>query len=141
MTRPSDPRALSALCIDDSLFDLKLNERILMRCGAFAEITQFPNARDALDHMRTGHRPDVIFLDVNMPCMDGFEFLQAATEEFGSAFDKRVVVMLTSSLNPNDRARAEAFAVVQAFLSKPLTVDSANEIADAIRKLSAPSHD
>ncbi len=127
---------LEAWTIDDSEFDRKLNRRILIRSGAFAQIEEFPSAQDALDALRSRQSfPDVIFLDVMMPVKNGFDFLAEATEEFDEAFTSRVVIMLTSSLNPDDRARAEQFKAVQEFLSKPLTVDDVHSVAEKTIKL------
>ncbi len=127
---------LTAVCVDDSEFDRKLHDRVLRRSGAFGEMYHFPSGEDALVHLRnTPQMPDVIFLDVNMPIMSGFDFLQAATEEFGDGFTSRVVIMLTTSLNPEDRKRAEAFKVVRDFLNKPLTVEEAKDVAMATRRI------
>ncbi|MEM7653630.1 MAG: response regulator [Pseudomonadota bacterium] len=121
---------LVAWTIDDSEFDLKLNHRILSRSGAFADIRGFSSAQLALEALRTATMfPDVIFLDIMMPIKNGFDFLAEATEEHGDAFTSRVVIMLTSSLNPADRARAEGFGAVKGFLSKPLTTEDSHQIA------------
>ena len=130
--------ALIAMCIDDTEFDLMLNKRVLRRSGAFETILQFTGGEEALAHMRTApRRADVIFLDINMPVMNGFEFIQAATNEFGANFARSVVIMLTSSLNPKDRAMAEEFEAVREFLSKPLTVEDACDVAHRVRELIA----
>lgn len=119
-----------AWTIDDSEFDRKLNRRILMRSGAFAHIYDFPSAQDALDELRSLNVfPHVIFLDLMMPIKNGFDFLSEATEAFGDAFSSSVVIMLTSSLNPDDCARAETFKAVHEFICKPLTIEHANTIA------------
>ncbi len=71
-----------------------------------------------------------------MPRMNGFEFLEAAAERFGPQFAKVVVIMLTTSLNPGDRQRAEAFEVVREFLNKPLTVEDVIEVGRLVRAVS-----
>ena len=131
MRNAIDPaEGLVAWTIDDSEFDRKLNRRVLTRSNADSEIFDFPSAQDALDELHQIKTfPHLIFLDVKMPIKDGFDFLTEATERFGESFTSRVVIMLTSSLNPSDYTRAQTFPVVKDFLSKPLTVDDAQDIA------------
>lgn len=62
--------------------------------------------------------------------MNGFEFLEAAISEIGEDFVEGVVIMLTTSLAPKDRDRAESFGIVKDFIAKPLTLDIAQEIAE-----------
>lgn len=128
---PTD--ALQAMCIDDSDFERLLNDRVLRRSGAYSDILHYACAKEALAYLKTAHRPpDVIFLDINMPIMSGFGFLDAATRDLGDAFTSRVVIMLTSSLNPDDRLRAEKYAAVKEFLSKPLTEEKACMVAQGV---------
>ena len=89
------------------------------------------NADEALAHIRANPdlQIDVIFLDINLPRMNGFEFLEAATREISEEFAHVVVVMLTTSLNPDDRERAESFDVVKEFINKPLTVEHVEKVS------------
>lgn len=133
------PSGIVAWTIDDSEFDRRLNSRILTRNGSFSHIFDFASAREALEELRrTKVFPHVIFLDVMMPIANGFDFLAQATEEFGDGFSSRVVIMLTSTLNPYDRESAEQFPAVHEFLSKPLTANDVASIAqyatDAINR-------
>jgi CheY-like chemotaxis protein len=124
-------RPLVAMCIDDAAIDLRLNARVLRATGLYEPILTFVSGEDALDHFR-GHpdRPvDVIFLDVNMPRMTGFEFLEAAMAEFGPDVAGAVVIMLTTSLHPRDRAQAGRFDIIREYLPKPLTEETAVRIA------------
>jgi CheY-like chemotaxis protein len=110
--------------IDDSEPDLIYSRIVLERSGIAREVQAFESAREALDWLQapTCSGADVILLDINMPGMDGFEFLdalkQAGTCLAGSRLNQ--VVMLTSSPDPDDRARAASYPCVRGYLVKPL---------------------
>lgn len=132
MTLPDIPLAMS---IDDEAIDQRLVRRILERSGKVGEVLTYQLAEDALAYLRQddARQVDVIFLDINMPRMNGFEFLDAATAEFGESFAKCVVIMLTTSLDPKDKERAQSHDIVKDFIGKPLTLEQIGHVADILR--------
>lgn len=125
------------MLIDDESFDQSLYRRLIARTGLVGEVMSFTYADEALAYLFApdSRRADVIFLDINMPRMNGFEFLEAATEQLGPEFAKIVVVMLTTSLIEKDRERAAAFPVVRCFINKPLTVEHLQEVAQLFQRI------
>ena len=121
----------TAMLIDDEPVDHMMYRRIVNRSGLVGDVISFKGADEALEYLRTPDCPeiDVIFLDINMPRMNGFEFLEAATEEMGANFTKMIVVMLTTSLLKADRERASQYKVVRKYITKPLTVDHISHVA------------
>ena len=127
----------TVMLIDDEGVDRMIYRRVLNRSKLVDEVIEFEYARDALEYLRGPGRPQVclIFLDINMPGMNGFEFLEAATAEFGESFADAVVIMLTTSLAPNDVDRSKRYAAVKDYISKPLTVEDVHHAADVVRQM------
>lgn len=123
------------MLIDDSTFDQMVYQRIALKSGLVGELVQFLYATEALAHLadKKNKMPDVILLDINMPQMDGFEFLEAATQQLGVEFCP-IVVMLTTSLNPIDEDRARSFKIVHDFLNKPLTHDQLHNLCQLVHE-------
>ena len=126
----------TVMLIDDEEIDQKTYLRVLNRSGKADEVIIFTYATDALAYLKENPSKtiDVIFLDINMPRMNGFEFLEAATKELGEAFVRMVIVMLTTSIDPSDRKRAEDNPLVRDFLDKPLTIEQVDHVAEILAK-------
>jgi len=118
----------NCLLIDDNYIDNFVTRKIL-EGGNFAEtITVVRSATEAINSLRDGIvKPDVIFLDVRMPLMSGFEFL----EEFDKInIDKTNIriFMLSSSLDPVDMRKSTDNKYITQFIHKPLTVKALEEL-------------
>ena len=123
-------RERRVLVIDDNAVDRMLYRRIMARSGYFRHVHAFGYATEALDWLDGNGelRVDAILLDVNMPRMNGFEFLAAADERLGERFDACVVIMLTTSLDPDDVERARTFGAVRGYVNKPLTLETLERV-------------
>lgn len=119
--------------VDDNADDQFLYKRLVKRERLANTFLTFASGPEALDYL-SEHGPDsidAIMLDLNMPRMNGFEFIEAATEAHGEKLSP-IFVMLTSSLNPEDEAKARSMDQIKKFYKKPLTVEVLHEMAAAI---------
>ena len=106
----------------------------LTELGALADIiTIYDSPRGAVDYLllhKTSleHLPDIILLDIYMPEMDGWEFIQ----EFQKIRDKLTknveIHIITSSNHPKDITRAQSFLEVKSYLQKPVTLEALQEV-------------
>lgn len=118
-------RVSRILLIDDSESDNFIHTRRLTKMGVAGEVVTKTNGQEALDYIGgKGGLPELIFLDINMPVMDGWTFLDNLRIIDSDRRKGTVVVaMLTSSLTNNDENRAESYDdVIDEKGSKPLTV-------------------
>lgn len=116
---------------DDSTYNA-LNKRMLRKQFRDKyEIKDFTNAEEALKEiMENNIIPEYIFLDVNMPMMDGWEFLQKLEKEAEANPIKTKISMLTSSIYPGDKEKALKYKLVTHFINKPLDPVSMKTIFD-----------
>lgn len=113
--------------IDDDEPTNYLNRATLEETGCADRIEVAQSGQTALDYLRKSGEdaslpiPNLIFLDINMPAMDGWEFLNCYEELKKTQRAEVVVVMLTTSLNPEDEIRANSIPSISGFRCKPLT--------------------
>ena len=123
------------LLIDDNDIDNYVNNHIITKSKITEKITVKKSAIAALEYLKsieenTIEFPGLIFLDISMPIMDGFGFLEEIIK-FPQTIEKQcAVVMLSSSDNPNDIKRAMNFEVVMDFFTKPLRIEMIEKLIE-----------
>ena len=113
------------MIIDDTEVDRYTASYVIRKQNFAREILQFSMATKAIKYLEenrynTALLPQLILLDLNMPEMDGLQFLERLSQLPECVNYSCCIVMLSSSLNPADRQRAEENPAVKQFLNKPL---------------------
>jgi len=114
------------LLIDDDAVSNMINTKIIKKNFNISVSAQ-TSAKDALNQFKQwiensqGQLPDTIFLDVNMPVMDGWDFLDEFEKFPESVLSGCKVYMLTSSIDVEDIEKSKRYKTVHEFISKPLT--------------------
>ncbi len=128
------PKFNKVLLVDDDPITVLVCERILQFTGFAEKIIPLKNGQEALDYVERyllnapEQLPEIIFLDLNMPVMDGWEFLEKYQYLKPSSGVMPAVYILSSTVDPEDKSRGLAYAYVRKFISKPLTKEHLNEI-------------
>ena len=121
------------LLVDDNEITNYLHQTIIEDADCANHIAIACNGQEAIDFLSSKKddkypKPELIFLDINMPIMNGWEFIE---EYKNLSEDKRgdiITMMLTTSLNPDDQAKAEEYEEISGFKNKPFSIESLNEI-------------
>ena len=128
------PYLKAILLVDDDYATNHYHEIMLTEWGVAETIYKVSNGQEALDFLKdqTHDRPSLIMLDINMPVMNGFEFLLEYEKLEAHEKVSYVVFMLTSSLHNKDIERAKDFNTLQGYCEKPMTEEMMQEILKKI---------
>lgn len=121
------------MVIDDMDLDRFVARQVLTRFGFSEEVILMETAKDALSYLQLRENvpselPSLIFLDIQMPEMNGFGFLDRFEEMSEAITAKCPVVMLTSSVDPRDKQMARKHLHVKHYITKPLDKAKLDEV-------------
>ncbi|HEY0895817.1 MAG TPA: response regulator [Sphingobacteriaceae bacterium] len=126
---------IKVLIVDDDDVILFLHELMIRDSGLSQDTTCFLTAQAALDHLDAqpaGTQQVLVFLDINMPGLSGWNFLEKLED---TACKERVsVVLVTSSIDYADHRRSEDYPAVIEYIEKPLTLETCRRLREVILK-------
>ena len=123
------------MVIDDSHFDRLIAKKIIERSQLVANIMLLSSAIDAVEHFKLEKGeaiPEIIFLDISMPDMDGFGFLKKFESFRADIQQKCKIVMLSSTVVPSEWEKAKESRNVAGFISKPLTPEKLSAVVGSL---------
>ncbi|WP_298396724.1 response regulator [Flavobacterium sp.] len=129
------------LCVDDDPITLMLCKKVIEKSNFSNIIDSAHNGEDALkyfDSLKNDLKeneniilPQLMFLDLNMPIMGGWEFLDLFSDpKYQSFFSDLKVIVLSSTIDPKDIEKSKSYTMVVDFLSKPITKEMLNLLSD-----------
>ena len=128
---------ISIFLVDDDKLFIFLTKKTINATKLVSEIKEFNDGEQAIDYLKqisdTSHLlPDVIFLDLSMPIMDGWGFLEEYIKLEPKVGKKIKVYILSSSISPHDVERSRHISAVSDFLVKPLMKEQFVELFNSL---------
>lgn len=128
------------LCIDDDKITLELCELVIKKADFAKEVIKVTNGKEGLEWFSSflskncatekQDPPEIILLDLTMPVMNGWDFLEAYVTKYSDRLPSTKVVIVSSTVNPEDFSKANNYPIVIDFISKPLTEEGLQELMD-----------
>lgn len=116
------------LCVDDDPITLMLCKKVISKAQFSNDVVTAKNGQEALGYLKDIKKlnniakvPQLIFLDLNMPVMDGWEFLDNFNNDEYNSYNSTKVIVLSSTIDPEDYKKAKKYPMVFDFISKPIT--------------------
>ena len=129
------------ICVDDDPIALLLSKLVISKANFASQIITCMNGEEAMQYLEkpetieentNSEQPLLILLDLNMPVMDGWEFLEQFSTKLQETYSKTKIILLSSSIDPNDIKKSKDFSMVVDFLPKPLTKEMLVVISEKI---------
>lgn len=125
------------LCVDDDPITLMLYKKVISRSEFAKYIDTAQNGEEALEYFNNRYNdaieyPKLIFLDLNMPIMGGWEFLDHFKEDQYSAFADTKVIVLSSTIDPHDIDKSKTYPMVIDFQSKPISKEMLEDLKNSL---------
>jgi CheY-like chemotaxis protein len=130
----SNNRAISILLVDDDEINNFISIKLIKKALTTTEIVACLNGKFAIEQLIEMQRkgldklPDFILLDINMPVMNGWEFLDEYKRLSIDPLGKTKIFIISSSVFSNDINKARSYPLVKSFISKPLSVEKIKEM-------------
>jgi CheY-like chemotaxis protein len=134
----SGKKYYAVMLVDDNEIDNLINQKMIEASNICDHIFIHSGAKSAIEFLKNIEKllkgpidlylPEIIFLDIDMPLMDGFQFLDEFERLSDSIKNHCKVVMLTSSLNPQDMNKAKKNQYVLKYMNKPLTQENLKKL-------------
>lgn len=128
----------NVLLVEDDPITVLVCERITKLAGFAQDFVSAGNGMEAIEYIQqkakedSKNLPELIFLDINMPIMNGWEFLDEFNS-IGHLFHRMpIIYILSSTVDPEDQRRALSYSIVKNFISKPLTKAHLMEIVEEV---------
>lgn len=120
------------MLVDDDRTSNFLNKKILNNVFPETEILDFISSEQALAYLKSGNTVDIVLLDINMPEIDGWQFIETTRAE--NINNYKSIVLLTSSIDESDMEKARTYKEIKGFISKPLKIDVFKKYLNSIGK-------
>ena len=127
------------LCVDDDPITLMLYEMVIAKASLSETVIAAKNGQEALeyyDNLKSEQEedfPELIFLDLNMPVMGGWEFLDNFIEPTYSPFNKKTkIIVLSSTIDPQDIEKVKNYPIIIDFISKPVTKEMLEKLKERL---------
>jgi len=128
----------SIMLIDDNKIDNMFHKRVIAKNLSYANVIAKESAEEALEHISANpnNLPDIIFLDINMPGMNGWEFIEEYKKLDPDKKKSLVIVMLSHAENPDETMKRKTLGIFADFKTKPLDKEMLDEVIELYKSSS-----
>jgi CheY-like chemotaxis protein len=125
------------IVVDDSQLDCFIAEKIIHNAGTYSSVKCFMEATEAYETIKKsvpkpGDNKTIIILDIQMPVMTGFQFVEAFEQLPEAIRSHYAIFLFSSSINENDKNRMGNYPSIRRFYGKPISKDTVNQMIETL---------